>query len=144
MDNVMIAFRALEDGEPIPAGYKEIPIRMIFDVKMDLTRKARLVAGGHLTAPPDSLTYSGVVSKESVRLGLMIAQLNKLQVLMTDIGNAYLNAEVTEHYWVRAGPEFGPHLQGKTLLIVRALYGLKSAGAAWNHHLAQELYGLGF
>jgi Reverse transcriptase (RNA-dependent DNA polymerase) len=144
MDNVMVVFRALEEDESIPQDYKPITVRMIFDVKMDLTRKARLVAGGHLTDPPDMLTYSGVVSKESVQIGLMLAQANGLKLLMTDIGNAYLNAQVTEKYWVRAGAEFGPRLQGKVMLIVRALYGLKSAGAAWNHHLAQELQALGF
>jgi hypothetical protein len=30
---------------------------MIFDVKMDLMRKAQFVAGGHLTEPPASITY---------------------------------------------------------------------------------------
>jgi Reverse transcriptase (RNA-dependent DNA polymerase) len=143
MDNVMVAFQALEGHERIPQGYKPITVRMIFDVKMDLTRKAQLVAGGHLTDPPDTLTYSGVVSKESVRIGMMLAQANGLKMMMTDIGNAYLNAQVTEKYWVQAGAEFGPNLQGKVLLIVRALYSLKSAGAAWNHHLARELHALG-
>lgn len=35
---------------------------MVFDVKMDLTRKARFVAGGHTTETPASLAYSSVVS----------------------------------------------------------------------------------
>jgi hypothetical protein len=40
---------------------------MVFDIKIDFTRKARLVAGGHLTEVPSILTYSSVVSRESVR-----------------------------------------------------------------------------
>ena len=39
---------------------------MIFDVKMDFTRKARFVAGGHTTETPTALTYSSVVSRDSV------------------------------------------------------------------------------
>ena len=94
---------------------------------MDFTRKARLVAGGHLTNPPEALTYLSVVSCDSVRLAFMLAKLNGLHMIMTNIGNAYLNAEDTEKYYAIAGPEFG-ELQGRTVVVVRALYGLKSAG----------------
>jgi hypothetical protein len=38
---------------------------MIFTIKMDFIRKARLVAGGHTTKPPESLTYASVVSRDS-------------------------------------------------------------------------------
>ena len=67
---------------------------MIFDVKMDgsFTRKARLVADGHETKPPTSITYSSVVSRDSVRIALTIASLDSLEISACDIGNAYLNA----------------------------------------------------
>jgi hypothetical protein len=42
------------------------------------------------------------------------------------------------------GAEFGPHRQGKKTLVVRALYGLNSAGAAFRNHLASCLSHLGF
>ena len=45
--NARVAFQLLEEGEKVPVGSKEIPYHFIFDVKLDLTRKARLVAGGH-------------------------------------------------------------------------------------------------
>ena len=45
-------------------GHKEIRYHIVFDVKMDFTRKARFVAGGHMTDAPSSLTYSSVVSRE--------------------------------------------------------------------------------
>jgi hypothetical protein len=45
MKNVMPAFEFI-DGDEAPKFYKKIDCHMIFDVKMDLTRKARLVAGG--------------------------------------------------------------------------------------------------
>ncbi len=40
------------EGDDVPRFYKNIDCHMIFDVKMDLTRKARLVASGHQTDPP--------------------------------------------------------------------------------------------
>jgi hypothetical protein len=43
--NVRIAFDVLEPGVEPPPGYKLIPLRMVFDIKMDFTHKARLVAG---------------------------------------------------------------------------------------------------
>jgi len=63
MKNVRVAFKFLEEGERIPVGFKWIRCHMIFDVKMDITRKARFVAGGHMTDPPSTLTYSSVVSR---------------------------------------------------------------------------------
>jgi hypothetical protein len=57
MKNNRLAFQFLEEDEAIPIGYKWIKCHMIFDVKMDFTRKARFVAGGHMTDPPASITY---------------------------------------------------------------------------------------
>ena len=118
---------------------------MIFDVKAgSLKRKARYVAGGHMTKPPSALTYASVVSRESIRIGLLIAALNDLDVFSADIQNAYLTSPCEEKIWTTLGPEFGPHRQGKKALVVRALYGLKSAGAAFRNHLASCLGHLGF
>ena len=70
---------------------------MIFDVKMgeNFRRKARMVAGGHTTEAPATLTYSSVVSRDSVRIALTIAALNNLKILSCDIQNSTLlqNAE---------------------------------------------------
>jgi len=87
--------------------------------------------------------YSSVVSRDSVRIGFLIAALNNLDLVAADIGNAYLQAETKEKVYTIAGHEFG-ELQGKTIIIVRALYGLKSSGAAWHDHFAQTLHDLGF
>jgi hypothetical protein len=46
MKNVMPAFKILEADEEVPIGYQHIRCHMIFDIKMDFTRKARFVAGG--------------------------------------------------------------------------------------------------
>jgi hypothetical protein len=73
MKNVMIAFDVMEPYRHLPVGYKHLPCHIIWDVKMDFTRKCRLVAGGHLCAPPKTSTYASVVSRESVRIAFMVA-----------------------------------------------------------------------
>ena len=117
---------------------------MIFDVKMeDFRRKARLVAGGHVTKAPASITYASVVTREMVCIALMIAALNDLEVKSGDVLNAYLTATTTEKIWTILGPEWGVDA-GKHAVLVRALYGLKSAGASFRSHLASCMRELGY
>ncbi len=71
-----------------------------------------------------------MVSRETVRLVLTIAALNDLEVKVGDILNAYITAPVKEKVRTVLGPKFG-HDAGKSAIIVRALYKLKSAGAAF-------------
>ena len=146
LKNVLVAFKLLDDGEQLPVGSKLIPYHIIFDVKLDLTRKARLVAGGHRNKDvPKYTTFSTVASRDSVRIMFLIAALNGLNILSTDVGNAYLNAECREKVHVKCGKElFGPQHEGKYAVIARALYGLKSSGASWRHHFATEIRNLGF
>jgi len=144
LKNVKVAFKFLADDEPIPIGYKLIPCHIIFDVKMDFTHKARFVAGGHKTDPPSTLTYSSVVSRDSVRIAFLLAALNGLVILAADIGNAYINADAHEKVYFIAGDEFGQSCKGQRVLIVKALYGLKTSGAAWRAHFAETLYSMGF
>jgi Reverse transcriptase (RNA-dependent DNA polymerase) len=143
MKNVMPAFE-FRDDDKVPTGYKKIDCHMIFDVKVDLTRKARLVAGGHQTDVPKDSVYSSVVSRDSVRLALTLASLNGLSVLSADVQNAYLNAPTGEKCYTTAGPEFGSTNEGRPVLIVRALYGLRSSGARWRDHLASTIRTMGF
>jgi hypothetical protein len=144
MKNNAVAFKFLEEGEHVPVGSTWIPFHMIFDVKCDLTRKAQFVAGGHWSQVPPQVTYSSVVTRESIRIAFLIAALNELDILVADIGNAYLQAPAREQVHTTAGPEFGPSRIGQTVIIVRALYGLKLSGAAWHAQLSETLYGMGF
>ena len=59
---------------------------------MNFTRKERFVAGGHRTEAPMSITYSRVVSRDSVKIAFLVATLNDIDIMACDIGNAYLNA----------------------------------------------------
>ena len=144
MRNVEVAFKFLDDGTKVPIGFKKITCHLVFDIKFDLTRKARYVGGGHLTSVPACMTYSSVVSRDSVRIMFLIAALNDLDIKMCDIGNAYLNAETRERIWFTAGGEWGDRT-GCPVIIVRALYGLKSSGAEWKKTFADYIkHTLGF
>lgn len=126
-----------------PKGYKRIRVRMIYAVKHDGRHKSRLVAGGHLTDVPVESVYSGVVSLRGIRLLIFLAELNGLETWATDIGNAYLEARTKEKVCIKAGDEFG-ELKGHTLIIVKALYGLRSSGKRWHERFSEVLRNMGF
>ena len=137
------AFKVWEkEGEHIPPGYQQIECHMIFDVKMGKNFRHKAM-GGHTTETPTSLTYSSVVSRDSVRIILLAAALNRVQVMACDIQNAYLTANCCEKIWTYTGPEFGSE-RGQPMILRRALYGLKSSGAAFRAHLAETLHDISF
>jgi hypothetical protein len=127
----------------VPIGYKRIRCHMIYDVKHDGRHKARLVAGGHLTDPNTESVYSGVVSLRGIRLIVFLAELNSLQLWGADVGNAYLEAKTKEKVYIVGGPEFGS-LHGHTLIIDRALYGLRSSGLCWHQRFSDVLRSMNF
>ncbi|EJK65892.1 hypothetical protein THAOC_13210, partial [Thalassiosira oceanica] len=135
MKNVGIAFRVLAEGERAPAGYTKASGHLIFDVKMDFTRKARWVKDGHRTPDLETSSYAGVVSRESVRVLLTYAALHDIPVCAADIRNAYLSAKSSEKHYIICGPEFGLENEGRVAIIERALYGGKAAGRDYWHHL---------
>jgi hypothetical protein len=145
MGAVRVAFKFLNDDDIIPPGYTEVKgSHLIFDIKMeDFRRKSRYVAGGHTVDAPSSLTYASVVSRETVRVALTLAALNDLEVKACDIMNAFLTAPCSERIWLIAGKEFGPNA-GNRAIVVRALYGLKSAGSSFRNHLAECMGTLGY
>jgi hypothetical protein len=67
-----------------------------------------------------------------------------LEILSADVQNTYLNAPTKEKIYTVAGLEFGQGTEGRPVMIVRALYGLRSSGARWHDHLAATLREAGF
>ena len=144
MNFFKFSFSILEPDAKDPVGHSLMRCYMIFDVKIEnFQRKARFLAGGHMLDSPSSMTYSSVVSRESVRITHTIAALNYLQVISADIKNAYLTTLVSERIWTILGPEFGEN-KGRKAIIVRVLCGLHSAGASFRHHLADCIEQLGY
>ena len=117
---------------------------MVFDVRMTLERKAIWVKDGHRTPEPSQSTYTGVVSRESVRIDLTYAALNGLEICGADIQNAYLQAPSSEKHYIICGEEFGSENVGKKTVIIRSLFGGKSAGADYWRHVRKAMNEMGF
>ena len=98
MKSVLVAFEFRDDYK-VPPGFQEIRCHMVSHVKMDLTRKARLVTGGYMTDPPKDMTYLSVVSRDSVHIFFLLAALNDMDIIAVDIQNVYLTATTTEKSW---------------------------------------------
>ena len=144
MKVVRIAFKILEGDKKPPPASQLMKCHMIFNIKMeDFRRKARLVAGVNMMETPKTLTYASIVSKEMVWIALTVAVLNDLEVKTSDVQNAYLTAPCAEVIHTMPGAEFGED-EGRTAIIVQALYGLASAGASFRNHLADCMWHLGY
>ena len=89
------AFENYEGNTSELVAYEEITGHLIFNVKLSesFRIKARFVADGHLVETPASITYSTVVSRYSVRILLLAAALNDLDVMVSYVKNAFLSAD---------------------------------------------------
>ncbi len=96
-----------------------------------------------MTKAPATITYASLVSWETLCIALIMAALNDLNVKVGDVLNAYITAPITKNVWTVLGPEFSSDA-GKSAIIVCALYGLKSAGAAFCTHLASFMRQMGY
>ena len=135
MKHLIAAFKIISKGGKLPPGYQKIRFHMIFDIKMeDFRRKSRLVAGGHVTKPPDTIMYARVLLKEIFFVSLTVADLNNLQVRESDIQNTFIQAPVATKIWMILGTEFMMDYS-KYVVILRAWYGLKSYGDSFRNHL---------
>ena len=144
MTNVGIAFEVLQEGKRAPPGWQHVTGHIIWDLKMDFTRKARWVLDGHKTRDPIGSTYAGVVSRDSVRIAFTYAALNGLDICAADIHNAYLQAPSSQKDYIVCGPEFGLENIGNVALIHRALYRGKAAGIDFRNHFRNCMQHLEF
>ena len=117
MYNVGVAFEILDEGVLMPHGWKQVTGHLVWDVKIDFTRKARWVLAGHKTADPIGSTNAGMVSRESVCIALTYAALNIIDVFAADIQNASLQALSSQKDYIICSPEFGVENIGQTALI---------------------------
>ena len=99
---------------------------------------------GHKTAEPKISTYADVVFRESLRIVLIYAALNGVDVTASDIRNKYLQAPSYQRDYIVCGPEFDFENFGKKDLIRRALYGGKTTGRDFRNHLRSCMHHLGF
>ncbi|KAL7475898.1 LOW QUALITY PROTEIN: hypothetical protein ACHAW6_001791 [Cyclotella cf. meneghiniana] len=140
MKNVRVAIDVLPDGVMPPSDHQFMKCHMIFDIKMeDFCHKARLVAWGHMTKDAAPLTYQHFVPRDS----LLVAVLNDVDIWAADVLNSYITASCCTKIWTALGKEFNDDCSRKDI-IVQALYGLKSSGAAFRVHPARCLHEMGY
>ena len=102
-----------------------------------------MLAGDHTAKTPNLVTYSSMVPQDLVRIMLMVAALNDLDLKAAYKENSYLTVPCRENIWTRAGLELRIN-EGKIFIVVRSLYGLKSYSEAFREFLAEILYEMGF
>ena len=74
-------------------GYQLAPLRIIFDVKVDLRRKLWLVIGGHVINSYNHEVYASTMKLVLAGILFTIASAKILELMTGDIFNVYLNAE---------------------------------------------------
>ncbi len=102
MGNVCFAFDILGQNAKTPPGWFKASGHIIFDVKMDFTRKVHWVKDGHKTPDLKTSSLAGVVSRDSIQIALTHAALLGLPVMGADIKNATSSAKLGEtlyHLW---------------------------------------------
>ena len=137
IENVSVAFQTILESGKAPIAYQYVDGHIVIDIKMeDFCRKACLVAGGYMTHTLDVIIYFNLVTREFVCIAFTVAALHDLEVKAANVLNAFVMASNREKRLTVVGPEFGDGA-GKSVIIVRVLLGLKSAGALFRAHLVQ-------
>ena len=88
--NVSVASEILDYKERAPVGWTKISSHLLWNLKMNLTRKARWVKDGHRIPDSKGSNYAGLVSRDSICIALTYVSINELEVMALDVGNAYL------------------------------------------------------
>ena len=98
---MLVPFEYIEDSG-VPVGHEYLDYHMVFDIKITLDHKCRLVADGQKAEEqPRENNYTSVPSRDSVRMFFLLAVLNYCDVKTANIQNTYLTAPITEKYWVK-------------------------------------------
>ena len=81
MDKTKITFQTIPKSKKPPNEFQYINCYIVFYINLDdFQRKACQVVGGHMTHIPDTITYSSVVTRETVWITLTMAALHDLEV----------------------------------------------------------------
>ena len=125
----------------LPPGRKAVGSRWHFRLKVNsqgetVKYKARLVAQGFTQIEGEDYfeTYAPVSRQESLRALTAFAALNKFHIHQLDIVAAYLHSDLEEEVYMRQPPEFDDG-SGRVWRVLKAIYGLKQSGRAWNTKL---------
>lgn len=123
-----------------------IGLKMVYDLKLDGTKKARLVAQGFTQQPEDyGNVHAPVTRMVSYRIVMAWTAKMNLELFSFDVKQAFLNAPLVEEIYVKQIPGRPiPNSPSAVYRLRRALYGLHQASAAWYSTLCNALEELGF
>ena len=118
---------------------KIIGINSIFTIKRDGTYKARIVCRGDQQASSsyDDIETS-ILSLDSLRILLIIANNKKMRLRTLDINHAFLYATLNEELYITH-----PKNARKVTPLRKALYGLKQSPKRWNETLKDFMNEMG-
>jgi hypothetical protein len=126
----------------LPPGRLAIRPLWIFGVKQNEQGfvekfKARLVAQGNTQRPGLDYndTFAPVARKDTVRALLAVAAAEDYELKQLDVQTAFLNGELDEEIYMRAPPGYDLPHGCNTILLLKAIYGLKQASRAFNKKL---------
>ena len=102
------------------------------------------MAGGHIIDALDHDIYSTTFKSISVKLLQVITHKANLEILCGNISNAYVNAYTNKKVYAITRDEFGKAMKRSIVIIVRALYGLRTSSECWHAHLANTLRSFNF
>ena len=77
-------------------------------------------------------------------MDFLISELNDLEVMSCDVGNAYLNVPCQNNIWSKADLEHEGDKTDNVMVILRNLYGLKSNGSDLKTMFSEILHDISF
>ena len=92
-----------------------------------------------MTHTLDTITFSSVISKETVHIALTMVALHDLKVKVADVLNIIVIAPSREKIWTVLGSDFGGDA-GNFAIFVRVLYSLNIVDASFRAHFAQCMW----
>ena len=128
-------------------GHKVISNQLVFDIKPNGHKCARLVAKGFSQVEGIDFDhiFSPVVRFETVQLILALAALENWHIKALNVWNTYLYGKLREEIYMKQLQGFSvPGQEHKVLCLLHALYGLKQAVLAWWETLNKSMKELGF
>ncbi|KAI0992649.1 hypothetical protein K3495_g15536, partial [Podosphaera aphanis] len=133
-----------------PLGVNLVSTKWVFTVKYKLDGtfdrfKARLVARGFTQqyGVDYTETFAPTVQMATMRAFLSIVAAENLECWQFDIKNAFTESEMKEVVYLKP-PQGVKVTKGKSLRVLRSLYGLKQSARDWNLLLRSQLLRWGF
>ncbi|KAI0992278.1 hypothetical protein K3495_g15908, partial [Podosphaera aphanis] len=125
---------------------RSLPLKWVFTYKQDkggrlLKHKARICVRGDLHRTTRD-TFAATLAVSTFRALISLLAVFDMEIVSLDAVNAFLNSKLDETVVCCLPP--GYEIEGKEILLKRALYGLPRSPLLWANTVETELQKLGF